>query len=219
MPVLGGCLCFDLPTGSKIIGGIYLFFALVSFLALAIVNLMIKAFDALDPIIALLKGLLVGNPDTNPELASLGRISLTSDSDGGLPNFKVKSEDQKQREEELEAMLDMIDSYKEMFQTIFLVLLILSLLSIITSSLLIHGVRKARRGLLVPWMLQEIVHFVVGILLVAFVFVLLGSVKAAWVSVLPNLLILIIQIFFFVVVLSQFQALGLIRMHDEMCMK
>merc|ERR1719239_879430 len=152
------------------------------------------------------------------EVFSIAGVSLSGKTDG-QPSLTLKTEEQIQQEEQMKQVIQAIDDYKPFFEIFFIVLLVVAFLSIVTSSMLIHGIRKARRGLLVPWCCQEVVHILLTLVIIVFDFVILGVTKAAWMSVIPSFVILILQFFFFLVVVSQFQALGLIRMHDEMCMK
>lgn len=218
MPILGGCLCFDLPTGGKIIGGIYVFVAVIYTLVMVVLNLMIAAFDFLDEIMKLMTSLMAGTTGEGDQLLQLGGLTITSN-DNNLPNVAVKDEDQIQREQAAKEFQEMISSHVQIVKIVFIILLVLAILSVITSSMLLHGIRSKRRGLLVPWLLQEIIHVIINLIFIILIFVVLGAMKAAWITVIPSFVVMLVQIFFFVVILSQYQALGVLRMHEDMCMK
>jgi len=202
MPILGGCLCFDLPTGVKIIGAIYIIFGLAYFFGLAFINLLLWPLGMADEVIKMIKEILSDSQSHANELAS----ALTNETNQHINDFNQ--------------MLDNIASHIDTAKVFFLILLVLSFLSIITSSMLVHGIRRRRRGLLLPWLGQEVIHMLVALTIVVFVFVVLGSIQEAWVFNAQVFVCFLLEVFFFIVVLSQYQALGLIRMHnDEMCMK
>ncbi|XP_069982705.1 uncharacterized protein [Penaeus vannamei] len=99
------------------------------------------------------------------------------------------------------------------------ILLGVSLLCVVTSSMLIHGVRRKRRGLLLPYIVQEVINIIIFIVLIIGTLVIVGThqiIVSAVVGVIGGILI---HLYFMLVVISQYQALGLIRMHEEISMK
>jgi len=202
MPILGGCLCLDLPTGVKIIGAIYIVAGLINFFGLAFINLVLWPLGMADEVIKMLKELMKENQDATNEIVNAFSNTTTSHT------------------KKLDDFLEDIANHTDTAKIVFLILLVLAFLSVVTSSMLVHGVRRRRRGMLVPWLAQEVLHMVVGVAIIVLVFMLLGSIQEAWVFNAQMFVCILFQVFFFVVVVSQFQALGLIRMHeDEMCMK
>lgn len=208
MAILGGCLCFDLPTGCKIIGVLYLVVAILNFIALGFVNLGLWVFHfIIDAVKEALK--------TQSEFAGM-TLKVKEDSSIFAGDEMIGASDDG-KTITINTDDEMIDKYIFIIKIVFLVFLILSFLSIVTSSMLIRAVKTARRGLLMPWVIQEVIHILVG---VACIVGLLVSIQAVWVWCVPFLVSLVFQVFFMVVVISQYQALGLLRMHDdEMRMK
>ncbi|XP_018016559.1 uncharacterized protein LOC108673266 [Hyalella azteca] len=225
MPILGGCLCFDLPTGSKIIGVIYLVSALLNSLMLTVVTLMLWVIDLLPQVLAMLETALLegahqvqdGSHDAHDHGAhDHGAHEHGSDDYEDSAEFRNGTD---ASVENIKEALEVLKSSVMAVKVAVLVLLVLAILSVITSSMLIHGVRKNSRSLLVPWLVQEVLHIVVFLAAVVVMFGLFGVHEVAWAIAVPLLVVMCVQVFFMCVVASQHQALGLIRMHDEMCMK
>lgn len=210
MPILGGCLCFDLPTGTKFIGVIYLLAAIINALALAFVNLMLWAMNILPQLLTLLNDSIKEQETHN---------SKHDDFSGEGSDYPDYTNSSSTNTEQLKEIVNALEYYSYGLMVLCLVLLALAILSIVSSSMLIHGVRKSRRGLLVPWILQEFIHILLALTLAVLMFVLFGAQSMSWTVVVPIILCCFIEVFFIIVVISQYQALGLIRMHDEMCMK
>lgn len=198
MPILGGCLCFDLPTGTKIIGGIYIFMSILCTLLLSIINIAVWGMGMIPKLMEMLDEIF---------------------DKGGDDSMEKEDPTAKEYREQMRALVDLARKYIDGFQILLLVWLVLAILSLITSSMLIHGVRRRCRGYLLPWVIQEIVHIVLSISLMVFVFVIAGAIQWSWMVALPVVLGVGLSIFFILVVISQYQALELIRMQDEICMK
>ncbi|KAF2363136.1 Protein of unknown function DUF4728 [Trinorchestia longiramus] len=177
---------------------------MINTLVYTIFSLMLWIMNFLPQLLSMLENALA---------QSQGDLSVESDDYDEI--FFNRTEADEQIREAIEVLKDNVFPVK----VAFLVLLALAFLSIITSSMLIHGVRKNSRGLLVPWLMQEVVHGILGLTLVILIFIVFGSHNIAWTTAIPIFACICIQIFFMLVVVSQYQALGLIRMHDEMCMK
>ncbi|XP_047468648.1 uncharacterized protein LOC125024917 [Penaeus chinensis] len=114
-----------------------------------------------------------------------------------------------------EVVLDHMDAVK----LALYILLGVSLMCVVTSSMLIHGVRRKRRGLLLPYIVQEVINILVFLALIIGTLVILGTHRIIVSSVLGVVVGLLMHLYFMLVVISQYQALGLIRMHEEISMK
>lgn len=202
MPILGGCLCFDLPTGCKIIGVLYLIGSIFNTLTLLIINCLVWLLDFAATFAALAADQM---KDDSTEL-KFGDTTI----DTGSIGFGNDRND-----EAAEAVKKGTFAVK----IVFLCLLILAILAIVTSSCLIHGVKRQRRGLLLPWMMHECLHMLINLSIIITIFVFLGAIKHAWILASPFFGTFFIGLFFFTVVLSQFQALGMLQLHDDMMMK
>lgn len=99
------------------------------------------------------------------------------------------------------------------------IVLALCILSVITSSMLIHGVKHNRRGLLTPFLIQEIVNVIVLAALIIWSLVIFEGHETVVYSALGTTAFLGLHVYFALVIFSQYQALGLIRMHEEISMK
>jgi len=200
MPVLGGFLCWDLAAGSIFIGTIWVIFGVFNTMTLAIVNLLLWALNMMDDIIQTLKVAL-----TEPEATDQPFKMINNATDGGA--------------KEMNEFFDAISHHIDTAKIIFLILLVIAFLSVVTTSLMIHGVRKNYRGMIIPWLVQEVVHFLMCWAVIITVFVFLGPIREAWIFASSFVLSFALQVVAFLVVLSEYQALGLIRMHNDMCMK
>ncbi|CAG0889416.1 unnamed protein product [Darwinula stevensoni] len=83
---------------------------------------------------------------------------------------------------------------------------------IITSSLLIHGVRKGEKGLLIPWLSMSLLYLVLEALGAVIGVVILAAFQVNIVIliivILACIIIYFIELYFFIVVYSHFQELG-----------
>jgi len=85
--------------------------------------------------------------------------------------------------------------------------------------MLIHGVKNDRRGLLLPYLCQEAFNIIVFFALFIWILVTFGTDIRVVGTALSMLGAVVLHIYFALVVFSQYQALGLIRMHEEHSMK
>ncbi|KAB7499439.1 hypothetical protein Anas_01187, partial [Armadillidium nasatum] len=126
-------------------------------------------------------------------------------------------------EERSEEVIEFIETHIETVKIILLIAVCQQLLDVICSSCLIHGIRRNRRGLLLPWAITHCLYLVIELSILVVYIVLLVYLSEFYSAILPSMAVLLIwmalHIYFILVVISQYQALGLIRMHDEMCMK
>ncbi|KAK7071675.1 hypothetical protein SK128_027433 [Halocaridina rubra] len=121
--------------------------------------------------------------------------------------------------EEAKNILEMVMDHIETVKIVLYILLGLVLLCVITSSMLIHGVRRNRRGLLVPYIFQEILNVIALVAISIWGLVIFGTQYQIVSSVIGLFIGAFIHCYFALVVFSQYQALGLIRMHEEISMK
>lgn len=208
MPILGGCLCFDLPTGTKIIGSLYLISAITSSLGLIGLNIILYGLGFASKILEMME-----------QAAQEAERDGNNMTFGGNNNDYVEPQFEVQQQKQIRVIVDIIKKHFYFVQIAMLVLMCFAILSIITSSMLIHGVRKRCRCLLLPWVAQEFLNIFVGLAMTIITFILLGTAQLAWTLAVPFIVYIFIEIFFILVVISQYQALELIRMQDEMCMK
>lgn len=196
MPILSGCcFFFDLKVGTKIIGVLNLIGALVNTLTLAgtLVMFVIMGLGA-DSVNKLSKAFEEKVDDYEDEYVDV------REEQG--PNI-------------MEIFLDHISTV-----IIFLyILLAVCILMVITSSMLIHGVKNDRRGLLLPYLCQEAFNIIVFFTLFIWILVIFGTDIRVVGTALSMLGAVLLHIYFALVVFSQYQALGLIRMHEEHSMK
>lgn len=115
----------------------------------------------------------------------------------------------------LELIMDNIDLVK----IVIYILLGASLLIVITASMLIHGVRQNRRGLLIPFVIQDVINLLLLCAFAVLALVVLGTSMVIVIIVIVIFVVILIKVYFLMVVISQYQALGLIRMHEEISMK
>lgn len=78
---------------------------------------------------------------------------------------------------------------------------------------------QKRRGLLLPYIVQEVINIIIFIALTIGALVILGTHRVVVSSVIGVIVGLFVHLYFMLVVISQYQALGLIRMHEEISMK
>ncbi|XP_063848297.1 uncharacterized protein LOC135093233 [Scylla paramamosain] len=193
MPILGSCcICLDLKVGTKIIGILNLIGAIFSSLSMAISLVMVMFLDA--------------GVSTAKAVNEIHRSRMNDD-------------DYMDTQDQPKQIMELVQEHLSYVKIALYVMLALALLLIITSSMLIHGVRRDRRGLLLPFIVQQLVNIVVFVGLDIAVLVLFGAHKVIIGSVLSMLVGCLIQLYLVLVVVSQYQALGLIRMHEEISMK
>lgn len=194
MPILGSCCgCLDLKVGTKIIGIINLIGAILTTLSMTGLLLMMMLVDV--------------GVSASKSIHESHRSSLDPDDD------YVDAHDHAQ------TMFELLQANITYVNIALYIMLGLAVLMIITSSMLIHGVRTDRRGLLLPFIVQEVVNIIVFIAIDIAVLVLFGAQEAIIGMVLSVVGGCLIQIYLLLVVISQYQALGLIRMHEEISMK
>ncbi|KAG7172661.1 hypothetical protein Hamer_G006878, partial [Homarus americanus] len=111
-------------------------------------------------------------------------------------------------EEQVEGILELIKAHIQM-----------ALVQIVTSSMLIHGVKHSRRGLLLPYLVITTIGILLCIIMGIVMFAVLGNASMIVSSAASMLVGAGLQVYFMLVVFSQYQALGLIRMHEDMSMK
>lgn len=194
MPILGGCcFCLDLKVGTKIIGVLKLISALMNSIIFAV-------------LLVMLVFLQVG-VDTAKVTATSKTTSVPS------------SQDDMTDESAVEQMQKLMQEHIGTVKIVLYVLLALAVVHVITSSMLIHGIRRNRRGLLLPYLVQETVALVVHIALIIAPLIVIGTMNVVVYSVLCIAVGVVVQVYFMLVVISQYQALGLIQMHEEISMK
>ena len=113
---------------------------------------------------------------------------------------------------------DIMEITKDLISIVSIIVYVIfavCLLTVINSSMLIHGVRRNRRGLLVPYIFQEFIRIIVISSVIIWIIVVFRAQGPIIGTVLGLLTCLIIDIYFVLVVISQYQALGLIRTHEE----
>ncbi|KAG0720770.1 hypothetical protein GWK47_047818 [Chionoecetes opilio] len=130
-----------------------------------------------------------------------------------------KSNDYMDTQDQPKNMFELIQEHMDYVRIALYIMLVLSLLTVITTSMLIHGVRRDRRGLLLPFMVQEVVNIIIFVAMDVTLLVLFGAQEAILGMVFSVLGGVLLQLYLLVVVISQYQALGLIRMHEEISMK
>ena len=81
------------------------------------------------------------------------------------------------------------------------------------------SILQDRRGLLLPFIVQEMMNIIILIALSVTVLVLFGALNVIIGLVMSVLCGCLIKLYLLLVVISQYQALGLIRMHEEISMK
>ncbi|XP_042882201.1 uncharacterized protein LOC122259473 isoform X2 [Penaeus japonicus] len=131
----------------------------------------------------------------------------------------LEDDDYADVKEEQKQILELVLDHMDAVKLALYILLGISLLCVVTSSMLIHGVRRKRRGLLLPYIVQEVINIIVFIALIIGTFVILGTHKVVVSSMIGVIGGILIHLYFMLVVISQYQALGLIRMHEEISMK
>jgi len=195
MPILGGCICFDLPTGCKFIGTLYTIVAVINTLAMAVVTALV---------------FLLSNASKTVEEGLQVVVST-------IKSWKTKSNGTESAKiEDFSQDSNLVDYV----QILVVVLLVTAFLSIVTSSMLISGTNKRRRFMLLPWVVQEVLHMIFGIAYVVAAFYALSDTgKIQWYFTTPVFVTMGLQIYFILVVISQFQALGMLSLQDEMMMK
>lgn len=197
MPILSSCcFCFDLKVGTKIIGILALIGSLLSSLALA-------------GMVVMFVFLGVG-VDTAHKLSNSHQPSPSHDSlDDDYADIRTEAKNM------MELIVDQISTVT----VVLYILLALCLLCVVTSSMLIHGVKRNRRGLLVPYIIQEALNVIALISVDIWLLVVFGTdmrIISLGLSLAGGFLV---HLYFGLVVISQYQALGLIRMHEEISMK
>ncbi|XP_068248754.1 uncharacterized protein [Palaemon carinicauda] len=196
MPLLRGCcFCYDLKVGSKIIGILSLVGALLNSLTLA-GTLVIFVFLGLgaDAVNTLSKHLEKAANDYEDEYVDV-------------------------REDQPPTIMELFLAHITSVTIVLYVLLALCIFMIITSSMLIHGVKNDRRGLLLPFIGQEAVNAIVFLSLFIWILATFGTDTKVIGMAISILLGTLVRGYFALVVFSQYQALGLIRMHEEHSMK
>jgi len=192
MPILSGCcFCLDLRVGSLIIGVLNLINALINSLMFAILTIMMVFMNA-------------------------GAKQTLREHDAAVFN---EDEDYPAVQENEKQILEIIIAHIDLVTIALYILLGVSLLCVITSSMLIHGVRNKRRGLLLPFIVQEVINIIVFIGLMIGALVGLGTHYIIVSGVMGVVGGMLIHIYCMLVIISQYQALGLIRMHEEISMK
>ncbi|XP_071527344.1 uncharacterized protein [Panulirus ornatus] len=193
MPILSSCcFCLDLRVGTKIIGALKLIGSLMSCIMCACT-------------LVLLMFVGVGIEETRKSRPTPDPLEADDD------YIDIRE----QQENALEWLKDHID----MIKILLYIFLGLSLLLVITTSMLIHGVRRNRQGLLLPFIVQESIMLVVYVLLIILSLVSLGSKMPIIYCDITFVVSFVVDLYFLLVVISQYQALGLIRMHEEISMK
>lgn len=193
MPLLSNCcFFFDLKVGTKIIGVIKLIGAIMTSLTLAVMLVFLLFVDS--------------SVDLASNIHEVHRNSLKDD------DYADVGDQPKQ-------IFDLVKEHLSYVKIAFCIVLTLGLLSVITSSMLIHGVRRDRRGLLLPFITQEVLNIVIFIALDISVAVIFGVPDVLIGLVLGVAGGCIIELYFLLVVISQYQALGVLRMHEEISMK
>lgn len=194
MPILGSCcICLDLKVGTKVIGILNLIGAIFSSISTAISLVMVLFLDV--------------GVSTAKTLHEIHRSRINEEDD------YMDTQDQPKQ------IMELVQEHISYVKIALYVVLALTLLLIITSSMLIHGVRTDRRGLLLPFIVQQLVNIMVFVTLDIAVLVIFGAHRVVIGSVLSMLVGCLIQLYLVLVVVSQYQALGLIRMHEEISMK
>lgn len=211
MPVLRNCCVFiDLKVGTKIIGVICLLSSLMNTLMWAIMCVMISFVSA---------GANVGNDIIQSQPSNAGA--------GGGSSFSFGADDDdeytdvagdKFKADNADAMKDIMDVFTKSMDTVKVVcfcLLTYSLLLLIVASMLIHGIRRNRRGLLAPWIILECGKTLIFLIGAITLFAIFGGNEIIVYTGLSMFAAVGLEIYFILVVVSQYQALGIIRMHDE----
>lgn len=200
MPMLSNCcFCLDLRVGCLIIGVLNLLNSIVMTLTFAILAVMLVLTQT---------GAKAANDGSFKDLLA------------GLPgNASELFDDYADVADNDKAAMELVMENLDVVKNVVLALLAVSVLLLIASSCLIHGVRNKRRGMLVPYMIQELINIAVFLGLIIINHVYLGSHEVAIYFSLSVGGGLLIHLYFLLVVISQYQALGLIRMHEEISMK
>jgi len=194
MPILSGCcFCFDLKVGTKFIGVLKLISALMNSIMFAGLLVMLVIMQ-------------VGASTAR----EMHKTSTSPSVDDDYENLNLEMD---------ESAFELMQQHIGMVKLALYVLLGLAVLLIITSSMLIHGVRRNRRGLLIPYMIQESVALLVYIALAIAPLIAIGTYNPIVYFTLSVTGGILIHVYFLLVVFSQYQALGLIRMHEEISMK
>ncbi|XP_076054785.1 uncharacterized protein LOC143033345 [Oratosquilla oratoria] len=191
MPILSGCCCFDLKVGTKIIGGLCVIGSIMCILGSAFMLVFLQIFH---------------NALTSSEVDA-----AISNMDDDYVEAEVQGI--------VERLLGMVTEHLGGVLIALYITLALSFLWLITSSLLLHGVRRNRRGFLVPWILEEAVILLLFIAIIIVCFVVYGVSVAVAIIVVGVVVTALVHLYYVLVVISQYQALGLIRMHEEISLK
>ncbi|XP_042215113.1 uncharacterized protein LOC121861445 [Homarus americanus] len=200
MPVLSGCcFIFDLKVGTKIIGILSLIGALLNSLTFAGVAVML---------------VFIGTAtDSASQLHHFANTELHGS------HLNEDDEYTDSWEEQVEGILELIKAHIQMVQILVYLMLAIALVQIVTSSMLIHGVKHSRRGLLLPYLVITTIGILLCIIMGIVMFAVLGNASMIVSSAASMLVGAGLQVYFMLVVFSQYQALGLIRMHEDMSMK
>ncbi|KAK3885705.1 hypothetical protein Pcinc_010091 [Petrolisthes cinctipes] len=196
MPLLGNCCFFiDLKVGTKIIGSLKLIAAIINTIVLIGILLML-----------IVMGIGVDAAKETHRISATTSSSFDDD-------YENINEDLSQSDFEL------IQQNIGLVKAVLYVLLAMYTVLIITASMLIHGVRTNRRNLLLPYIVQEVISLLIFIGIAIAPLIAIGTFRIIVYFSLCVLGGIFIHIYFLLVVISQYQALGLIRMHEEMSMK
>ena len=187
MPILSNCcFCIDLKFGTKIIGILHLIVGLINSFIFARVTF-----------------ILAGNG--KDDVKSLNGGQLPPDYEDDIMEITNYVGD----------IMEITKYLISIVSIIVYVIFAVCLLTVINSSMLIHGVRRNRRGLFVPYIFQEFITMIVIASLSIWIIVVFRAQGPIIGTVLGLLTWVIIDIYFVLVVISQYQALGLIRTHEE----
>jgi len=199
MPILKNCCVFiDLKVGTMIIGVLTLITALINTLSWAIVCVMMTWLQA------------------GTSLATSVAKAAPVDAYGSKDDDYTDSTEYKQANKDASvAVMEFVHMHVSLANGLCYFFLVLALVLVIVDSMLIHGVKNNRRGLLFPFIIAEAVKTVI-LLIVAITLLSLFSGVETIVYMAISLFVGVgVEIYFILVVVSQYQALGIIRMHDE----
>lgn len=205
MPILGNCCFFlDLKVGTHIIG------------ALCLISAIMNTLTFVMPAVAI--GLISGGTD---EVHTAVHKEVNKPFDFGDDDDYADANEVAQAN--LEGTAEIMDTIKNHVDTVKVVcycLLFFSLFCLIAASMLIHGVKRNRRGLLLPWIVLECVKTLLFFIAPITLLALFGGNEVIIYTSLSFFVAIGLEVYFILVVISQYQALGIIRMHnDEINMK
>nr|XP_045608838.1 uncharacterized protein LOC123764771 isoform X2 [Procambarus clarkii] len=167
---------------------------------------------------ALLNSLMLAVVLVILSLLSSGTNSVTSLEPSPRPIYS-DDDDYADLQEEAKNVLEIFRENIDLAKIVIYILFGTALLLVITSSMLIHGVRRNRRGLLVPFIIHDMINVIIFFGFAVVVLVVFGTHTVIISSAISIFAAILIQIYFLLVVISQYQALGLLRMHEEISMK